>query len=185
MGVVSNHLLDSVLLSILYMFKPPCRPMFKPSSLGPPQLALKLCFDPCCRTGNFGLMLSGTYSSIGPRSRSIALGQSARVLISRDLFRALEDPTTSPGGVKSWRANLIFMPLLFCCCVFSLTFPNIFVYFCLSFFHIARVRRPRKADSRPGPSASQDIYIYIYICIYIYIYIHYLYITTMKLSLLQ
>ena len=36
MGVVSNSWFDYVLLSILYMFKPSFRPMFKPPSLGPP-----------------------------------------------------------------------------------------------------------------------------------------------------
>ena len=35
-GVVSNNCVDRVLLSILYMSKPSCRPMFKPPSLGPP-----------------------------------------------------------------------------------------------------------------------------------------------------
>ena len=41
MGVVSNKWLDRVLLSILCMFKPSRRPMFKPPSLGPPSGPLK------------------------------------------------------------------------------------------------------------------------------------------------
>ena len=36
MGVVLNNWFDHVFLSILYRFKPSCRPMFKPPSLGPP-----------------------------------------------------------------------------------------------------------------------------------------------------
>ena len=36
MGVASNSWFDTCLLSTLYMFKPSCRPMFKPPSLGPP-----------------------------------------------------------------------------------------------------------------------------------------------------
>ena len=36
MGVVRNNRFDRVLLSILYMLKPSCSPMFKPPSLGPP-----------------------------------------------------------------------------------------------------------------------------------------------------
>ena len=35
MGVVSNSRFGRVLLLILYMLKPSCRPMFKPPSLGP------------------------------------------------------------------------------------------------------------------------------------------------------
>ena len=34
-GVVSNNWLDRVLRSVPYMFKPSCRPIFKPPSLGP------------------------------------------------------------------------------------------------------------------------------------------------------
>ena len=41
MGVVRNSLFGRVLLSILYMFKPSCRPMFRPPSLGPPQFPLQ------------------------------------------------------------------------------------------------------------------------------------------------
>ena len=36
MGVVNNNWFDHIVLSILYMFKPSCRPMCKPPSLGPP-----------------------------------------------------------------------------------------------------------------------------------------------------
>ena len=41
MGVVSSNRFDCILLSILYMFKPSCRPMLKPPSLGPPEFPLK------------------------------------------------------------------------------------------------------------------------------------------------
>ena len=36
MGVGSNNWFDRVLLSVLYMLKPSCPPMFQPPSLGPP-----------------------------------------------------------------------------------------------------------------------------------------------------
>ena len=40
-GVASNKWFDRVLLSILYMFRTSRRPMFKPPSLGPPELPSK------------------------------------------------------------------------------------------------------------------------------------------------
>ena len=43
MGVVSNNWFDRVLLPILHMFKPSCRPMLKTPFLGTPLVPLKAC----------------------------------------------------------------------------------------------------------------------------------------------
>ena len=40
MGVVSNNCFDRVLLSILHIFKPSCRPVFEPPILGTPSVPL-------------------------------------------------------------------------------------------------------------------------------------------------
>ena len=45
MGVASNSWFDRVVLSTLYMFKPSCRPILKPPSLGPPYFPLQA-WDP-------------------------------------------------------------------------------------------------------------------------------------------
>ena len=70
MGVVSNNWFDRVLCSIPYMFKPSCRPMFKPPSLGPPYFPLE---SPLGRAGH----AAGSRSA---RRRSSRLGARRRTM---------------------------------------------------------------------------------------------------------
>ena len=57
MGVVSNNCFDRDLLSILYIFKPWCWPMFRPPFSGPPEFHLKPCsHSETCMSGACNLV---------------------------------------------------------------------------------------------------------------------------------
>ena len=55
MGVASSSWFDRVLLSILHMSEPSCRPMFKPPSSGPPLAPLKGMHPPTGSRPRFGI----------------------------------------------------------------------------------------------------------------------------------